>query len=369
MIPLRCVTGRIAALVVVLVLAPTTSGASRRATGGAAPASGYPPAPRPVAAVVMDVRTGAVLHARDIHRRWPPASTTKILTAMLVIERLPLETMVSISNRAAAQRSGSSIGLEVGEQWSVRDLLFAMMVRSANDAAVALAEAAAGSVERFAGAMNERARHLGARDSQFTNPHGLHDPQHYSTAYDLALIARHALDHPTFAGLVSTQTWALTRLDRTQEFVNTNRFLSRYAGANGVKTGWTAASGPCLIASATRDGWQVLAVVLNGQEMYRDAEQLLDHAFRSFKLLRVAGRGDAMATVDLGRPHLRFEAVVPADVHAVVKQGTRVTSRVWVRPDLRPPIAAGERVGEVVFLDGQSVVARSVLVAARTVRR
>ncbi len=358
-------TGALVAALVMTASVDAVSGASRKRAD-----------PRPAgpgAAVVMDVKTGTVLSASEMHRRWPPASTTKILTAMLVIERLPPDGLVPISERAAAQRSGSSIGLEVGEQWLVGDLLAAMMVRSANDAAVALAEAAAGSVELFADAMNARARRLGARNSHFTNPHGLHDPDHYTSAYDLAIITRSALRHPMFARLVGTPAWAMTRGDRlAQEYVNTNKFLGRYAGADGVKTGWTAASGPCLVASATRDGWQVLAVVLNSQssqQMYRDAEGLLDHAFGSFRLLRVAAQGESRATITLGRPKLVLDAVMPADVHAVVKNGAKVTSRVTVRTDLRPPVQAGERVGDIVFLNGHTVVARSPLIAARTVRR
>lgn len=357
-------------LVAALLVAATAGAAGAASRKRAAP---KPPKPvTPVATIVMDVKTGTVLSGSEIHRRWPPASTTKILSALLVIERLPPDSLVPISERAAAQRNGSAIGLEVGEHWLASDLLAAMMVRSANDAAVALAEAAAGSVERFADAMNARAKRLGARNSHFTNPHGLHDPEHYSTAYDLAVIARHALGNPAFARLASTQTWVVNRGGLTQTYLSTNKFLGRYSGADGVKTGWTAASGPCLVASATHDAWQLLAVVLNSQssqQMYRDVQGLLDHAFQSFRLLRVAGQGEPMAMVTLGRQRLEVPAIVPADVHAVVKNGARVTWRVRVRADLRVPVEAGEQVGDVVFLNGHDVVARSVLIAGRAVRR
>jgi len=353
------------ALLIVLLTAPS-GGAAARAPRKAPNA----PAP-PTAAIVMDVKTGAVLFAHDAHRRWPPASTTKILTAMLVIERLPVDRVVPIGPRAVAQRNGSAIGLEQGELWLVGDLLTAMVVRSANDAAVALAEAAAGSVEEFVEAMNGRAKRLGARNSHFVNPHGLHDPDHYTTAYDLALIARYALHHPTFARLASTPAWIVSRGDRTpQQYPNTNKFLTLYTGADGVKTGWTAASGPCLVASATRNGWQLVAVVLNSassRQMYRDAEGLLNSAFQSFRMVRVAEQGKPVTTIDLGRRR-SVDAVVPADVYVVVKRTTTVTAQVRMRPNLRPPIEAGERVGEVVFLDGATVVARSALIAARTLR-
>ncbi len=326
--------------------------------------------PGPVAALLMDVRTGRILYARDIHRRWPPASTTKMLTALMALERFPEDTVVTISPRAAAARSGTAIGLEAGEQWLIGDLVRAMLMHSANDAAVAVAEAVSGSVEKFAESMNARARPMGARESHFVNPNGLHDPGHYSTAHDLAVIARYALRHPAFATIVGAEAWTLSRPDRPlQEFVNTNKLLRRYPGADGVKTGFTAASGHVLVASATRDGWQLLAVVLKSQEMYRDTEQLLDYGFKTFAPVVVAGRGDAMAVVPVGQRRGHLVAVVPADVVAVVRRGAAISPKVTLRPGLRPPILAGAPVGEVRFVEGQSVVAQSILVAARRVGR
>ncbi len=318
----------------------------------------------------MDVRTGRVLYGRDIHRPWSPASTTKMLTAVLALERLPENAVVTISPRAAAARSGTAIGLEAGEQWLIGDLVRAMLVHSANDAAVAVAEAVAGSVEKFADLMNTRAWQIGARESHFVNPNGLHDPAHYSTAYDLALIGRYALQNPIIASIVRTPTWDLSRPDRgLQMYVNTNRLLRRYQGADGVKTGWTVASGHILVASATRDGWQLLSVVLRDQNMYKDSEQLLDYGFKNFTPVLVAERGDAMAVVPIGRLSARVAAVVPADVLAVVRRGALVSPKVTLRSDLRLPIQPGTPVGEVRFLEGESTVAESILVAARRTGR
>ncbi|MGH7184884.1 MAG: D-alanyl-D-alanine carboxypeptidase family protein, partial [Pseudomonadota bacterium] len=319
----------------------------------------------PVPAILIDVRTGQVLYAREIHKRVAPASTTKMLTAILAIERFPLDTRVTISARAAAQRSGSAIGLEGGQQWSIADLLHAMLLRSANDAAVAVAEAYAGSVEAFAEEMNRKARRIGARNSHFVNPHGLNAADHYSTAHDLALIARYGLNLPVFASLVRQQTWTLDRPDRVgREFVNTNRLLARYEGADGVKTGWTAAAGHCLVGSATRDGWQLLAVVLHSHEMYRDVAQLLDHGFETFAPVKLAGRGDPMVTLNTSQWRSNVVGVVPSDVLAVVRRGAAVRSQIRLRSDLRPPVAPGAPLGEVIFFAGQAVVARSALVAA-----
>lgn len=238
----------------------------------------------PTAVVVMDARTGRILHAREAHLRWPPASTTKILTAMIAIERLPAGAVVTASTYAASQRQGATLGLKPGERWPARDLLLAMMLRSANDAAVAVAERVSGRTERFVREMNARARQLGARESHFVNPHGFEASGHRSTAFDLALIARHALRNPEFAAIVRTATWELQGPGRPpQQIANTNQLLGRYPGADGVKTGWTAASGPSLVASATRDGRQILVVVLNSGDLFGDAERLLDLGFRSLR--------------------------------------------------------------------------------------
>jgi D-alanyl-D-alanine carboxypeptidase (penicillin-binding protein 5/6) len=267
-------------------------------------------------------------------------------------------------------RSGSAIGLQAGEQWTVRDLLHVMLLHSANDAAVALAEASAGSVARFAARMNAKARQIGARESHFTNPNGLHDPRHYTTASDLAIIARTGLRVPALAAIVRTKVWEMDRPGRAGEvYVNRNKLLTRYEGADGVKTGFTAASGHVLVASATRNDWQLLSVVLKSADPYADTEQLLNFGFATFAPVVLARRGAVLATVTIGTRHARLSAVVPSDVHAVVRRGASVASRVALRPGLQPPIPAGAQVGEVRFVEGQSVVAKSVLIAGEPVGR
>ncbi len=367
---MRSIAAMVAALLLVTAApSPPPAGAVQRTASAPRSHAARRPVPKrdagPVAAILVDVRTGQILYEREIYRRLPPASTTKMLTAILAIERLPLEATVTISARAASQRSGSAIGLEAGEQWSVNDLLRAMLVRSANDAAVAVAEAISGSVEAFAEEMNKKAKQIGARDSHFVNPHGLNAPDHYSTAYDLALIARYGLQLPAFASLVRTQTWTLDRPDRRpHEYVSTNKLLVKYEGADGVKTGWTVPAGHCLVASATRDGWRLLAVVLKSHDMYRDVGDLLDYGFQTFAPVKLAGRGDPLVTVDAGPWRGNVVGVVPADVTAVVRRGTTVSSQVKLLSDLRPPIEPGAPVGEIIFYAGQAVVARSTLVAA-----
>lgn len=322
----------------------------------------------PAAAVLVDVETGRTLYERAPDRRLPPASTTKVLTAMLVIDRLRPDAVVRISQRAAGQRSGATVGVRAGERWRVEDLLHAMMLRSANDAAVALAEATSGTVERFVDEMNRVAPRLGARHTHFTSAHGLNGPTHLTTARDLAVITRHALRRPRFNAVVGARRWVVARPGAPPlELVNTNRLLERYPGADGVKTGQTAAAGYTLVGSATRGGWRLLVVVLRATDPFADAAALLDHGFSSFARVRVGARGQRFAVVLPGRPARRVEGALSGDVVAIVRRGATVSTRVVVRPGLGRPLAATVPLATVEFLEDGEVVARAPLVAARAV--
>jgi len=249
---------------------------------GAPTASAAPRLPlRAAAAALMDVDSGRLLYGQAVDRRMAPASTTKILTAVLAIEAFPPGAVVAVGPGAAAMRRGSTVGLEAGERWTVEDLLHALLLVSANDAAVALAEAISGSVPRFVALMNARAGRLGVRSTHFSNPHGLDSEDHYTTARDLALIARYALGHSRFRAIVRAETWQIHRDGRpAEQLINRNQFLARYQGADGVKTGQTAAAGYTFVGSATRDGRRLVAVVLRSPDIYGDAERLMDFGFQ-----------------------------------------------------------------------------------------
>ncbi len=325
------------------------------------------PAPPEVEAtsfVLVEARTGQVLLARHPHLPRPPASTTKILTALLVLEHLPLDRVVEISARAAAQREGSSIGLEVGERRTVRELLYALLLKSANDAAVALAEAVDGTVERFVARMNRRATELGAGNTHFTNPHGLHHPAHLTTAYDLARITLAALRNPTFNEIVQTPVYAYASAQGPLRLVNGNKLLGQYPGADGVKTGWTVESGRCLVASATRNGRRLVAVLLNAPSVFRDAARLLDYGFAAFELRTFLRRGDRAGTFRLpdGRAVV---ALAASDLIASVPRGTRATLRIWSRADLRGPVKQGEVVGGAEVVAAGRPIAAIPLVAGQ----
>ena len=227
---------------------------------------------------VIDVDSKEIIMSENADEPLPIASTTKILTALTVIENVfDLDEEVTIPV-AACGIEGSSIYLTPGERLSYRDLLYGLMLRSGNDAAVALAVLTGGSVDSFVKLMNETARKYGAVNSNFANPHGLDDEKHKVTARDLALISAYAMDNDTFKEIVSAKYYK-TSGDIVRYMKNKNKMLFNYEGADGVKTGYTKKSGRCLVASAERNGRRFVSVVINRYNMWQDSENLLNKAF------------------------------------------------------------------------------------------
>ena len=236
------------------------------------------------AAIVVDASTGKVIWALRPHLRLPIASLTKIMTATLVLQRLPLDATVHIGwtvPRVPLVREG----LRNGETVQARKLLYGLLLFSGNDDALALAIATAGGRKAFIALMNREAGRLGLRDSHFNSTSGVIDENNYSTAWDLAALTRFALRDARFRAIVRTRvkhvSWAPPTYAKT--YVNKNRFLTLYPGANGVKTGWTTLSGPCVVASATRHGKTLIAVVINSPRKYNDAARLLNYAYATLR--------------------------------------------------------------------------------------
>jgi D-alanyl-D-alanine carboxypeptidase (penicillin-binding protein 5/6) len=247
-------------------------------------ASGSPQAKGPTikapAAIVIDAGTGRVIWAKRKHLRRPIASTTKIMTALVAMEHLRPNEIVVVTRKAARVPYGE--GLKAGERVPVWKLYYGLLLASANDTAVALAEAAGGTRERFIGLMNKKARALGLHHTHYRSASGLIDEGNYSTVYDLALLTRHALRNRRFNAIVGTKERRVWWRPPTHAklYENHNKLLWRYRGADGVKTGWTRAAGPCLVASATRHGIRLITVVLDSPDHYRDTIHLLDYGFR-----------------------------------------------------------------------------------------
>lgn len=242
-------------------------------------------------AIVMEKISKRVLFEQNAYERLPMASTTKIITAIVAIENnANIDRIFEIPSEAVGV-PGSSVFLEKGEHLSIKNLLFGLMLPSGNDAAVALAIATCGSVEKFADISNAFCKKIGAVNTHVVNPHGLHDDEHFTTAFDLALISSYALTNPVFREIVSTKKTVIPKeFDKDKHdrlLKNKNRLLQDFEGASGVKTGYTKKAGRCLVSSAERNGMELVCVVLNCDPMFEESEKLLETAFKKFSLVEV----------------------------------------------------------------------------------
>ena len=343
----------------------------------AAQAASGAPAVNCGAAVLMEKETGTILYEQNSHDKLEPASVTKIMTLLLVMEaidsgRISLDQTVSISARAVSM-GGSQIWLKEGEQMTVRDLLKAVAVVSANDGAVALAELVAGSEEGFVALMNQRAAELGMADTTFVNCTGLPAAGHLTSAHDIALMSRELiLSHPSIREY--TTIWMDSLRDGAFQLTNTNKLIRFYDGATGLKTGSTDSALYCLSATAERSGMELIAVVLKSptsQERFDAARALLDYGFANYTLMDVYP-DQALPPIDV----LLGEADC---VQPVLSQSSRilvdkaqlnsVTSQINLCENVEAPVEAGQKLGEmVVTVDGQ-VLQTIPIVAERAVDR
>jgi serine-type D-Ala-D-Ala carboxypeptidase (penicillin-binding protein 5/6) len=317
------------------------------------------------AAILVDGRSGQVLYGRNDRLIWPPASTTKIMTALVAAQSTPLSTLITISPEVAHFREGSVAGLPEGARISLHDLLYALLLPSGNDVAIAIAEGTAGTVSAFVARMNDEAKRLGCTQTHFADPHGLYMPDHYTTAYDLAIIARAALANPTIAQVVRTKRWVFHPAGYAPRVLyNHNRLLSRYPGADGVKTGYVNEAGLTLVASATHGGHRMIAVVLHSRDMYGDSSRLLSYGFAHFRPATAAVPGERLAVVEVPDANRPVVGTVADGVTVDLSPGETLARRVTVAGDLRLPLRRGERIGEVLVSAGGRLVRVEPLVAA-----
>jgi D-alanyl-D-alanine carboxypeptidase (penicillin-binding protein 5/6) len=313
------------------------------------PPSNQPPSVAASAVVLGDLDTGRILWGTQAKERRPIASITKIMTALIVIQRTDPSDVVTVSPDAAAPaRSAgvSELGLVPGERISIQDLLYALLLQSANDAAVALAEHVAGSVEAFVDDMNAEAHRLHLADTRFASPNGLDDAG-YSSARDLALLTRAAFESSLFASIVRTKFHRIpSPSGRPRMIQNRNVLLWLYPGALGVKTGFTTPAGFCVVAAATRDGLRLVAVVLGEPgEPFSDAAAVLDYGFTSFERRELVVGGQGFGSVAIGGRDVQVSA--GSGLTGLVPVGARIRRVVSVLPGVGFPPAMGERVGYV----------------------
>ena len=279
-------------------------------------------APTAAAGILIDASDGRVLWQRASSEKRAIASTTKIITGLVVAERLRPEERVTVSARAEAVGASDSLVTELevvaGETLTVEQLLYGLLLTSASDAAVALAEHVAGTESAFAELMNDRARRAGAIRSNFVNPHGFDHPDHYSTAADLALVSREAMRNPLFKQIVGTKAYDLVRLSHpTQRLTNRNELLGAFEGASGVKTGRTQAAGKSLVASAQRKDEFRIAVVLASSDPAKEAAALIEYSFSELRRFFAARAGQAWGTLTYG-DGTTARLVAPADLSVLI---------------------------------------------------
>lgn len=255
---------------------------------------------------VIELNSNRVIHLKNENAKLPMASTTKILTALTVIENYDLDKIITVPKQAVGIE-GSSIYLRDGEHLTIKELLYGLMLRSGNDCAECLALTCGNGRDEFISLMNKTARKYGANNSNFTNPHGLHDKNHYTTAYDLCLISLNAMKNPTFKEIVSTKRVEISNEGYSYKrvLINKNKMLSNFDGCNGVKTGYTKNAGRCLVSSANRNGANYVCVVINSPQMWERSQELLNNCFNSYtysEVVNIENYNNRIYTANNGKP-------------------------------------------------------------------
>lgn len=331
-------------------------------------------------AVLIDAATGTVLYEQDAHTALPPASVTKIMTMLLIMEaidsgRIGWEDTVTASESAAA-KGGSQIYLKVGETMPVSTLLKSVAVSSANDAACALAEHIAGSESAFVDMMNARAKELGMENTHFVNCTGLDDDdsakEHRTSAYDIALMSRQLLNnHPDIKKY--TTIWMDTIRDGSFGLSNTNKLVRFYQGATGLKTGYTSLAGFCLSASAQRDGMELIAVVLGcntSAERFAACKSMLDHGFAAYGLITPQMEENVTVPVRLGEKENVSVVLTGNNALLIDKaQKNSVTTHIELAEEVTAPVSQGQRLGTMTVKSGEQILAEVPLTAAEPIER
>lgn len=319
-----------------------------------------------LSAILVDADSGRVLYSKNPHVILPMASTTKIMTAIIILETLDLDTKIKISKESVGVE-GSSIYLMEGETLTVRELLYGLMLSSGNDAANALAIACAGSVENFAKMMNRKAAELGLAKTSFANPSGLPAKNHHTTAYDLAVLASYAIKNEEFVKITSTLKATIS--DGKRYLVNRNNLLRYYDGIIGVKTGYTPAAGRCLVSAAKRDGVTLVAVTLNSSNIWNDHTAMLDFGFDYLESVTALEAGQILTYLPVtgGRVKtVKATNVIPFTCS--VPKGMEIDIKVSTKNILYAPVNVGDVAGEADIYAGGILVGKIPIVAAENVK-
>ncbi len=346
--------------------------------GGTAHAAAPSPAPEfpdvhAQGAILMDYKTGRVLWEKNGDKPLPMASTTKIMTALIALESGKSEEIVTISRKASLAPEVKMF-LKEGEKIKLKYLLYALMLESSNDAAVAIAEHISGSQEAFCAAMTERAKAFGATDTLFETPNGLDKGNHHSTAHDMALIAKHALEREDFVTLINTQSVTFNSDKRAYSMVNHNRLLAEYNGANGIKTGFTVKSGHCFVGAAKRGDMQLISVVLASgwgdkgkKQKWIDTKAILNYGFGNYKYAPLIDKGTAAGKTDVLRSKTGSVSLLYKDgleLPLTESERGNIKVNVNIPPSVKAPVNAGDVIGVADIMIGEQIIGRVDLISA-----
>ncbi len=327
--------------------------------------------------ILMDVATGTVLYEKESHMKLPPASITKVMALLLVMEaidsgQLTLDTVLQASPHACSM-GGSQIWLEPGEQMSVHDLLKAAVIGSANDATVVLGEAIAGSEEGFVAMMNERARELGLNDTTFINCTGLDADGHVTSAYDIGVMSKELIKHDLIKNY--STVWMDSLRGGESELVNTNKLVHYYEGCTGLKTGTTSAAGSCLTATAERKGMEIVAVVMgasNSNDRFNGARKLLDYGFANWTNVTVTTDAEALADISVSEGTLKYVTPVCNESKTFLVEKSKVntiTKVTELSTELKAPISQGQQIGVTRVFLGETEIGTLKITAANAVEK
>ncbi|HHT50334.1 MAG TPA: D-alanyl-D-alanine carboxypeptidase [Eubacteriaceae bacterium] len=335
-------------------------------------------------AILIESNTGQILYEKNIDERLYPASTTKIMTALLLLEEGNLEKVIEINKDVPdlIEQGSSQIYLIPGELITREQLLFALLIDSANDAAVAIAQDISGTVEKFAEKMNNRAKELGAVNTNFVNPHGLHDNNHYTTARDLSLIAKEAMKNSIFREAISTSRYIIpaTNKQETRYLYNTNRLIRNtkyknyyYEKATGIKTGYTSKAGYSLVGGASDGNIDLISVILNSTvtQVYEDTHTLFDYAFKNFTSQIIINKGDVVKEISLNDKGDTISAIAGDGFEylCLENQKENIIQRVDLPDKITLPIEKDEVLGTLVFSLGEKEIGSIPLIADKSVEK
>lgn len=317
------------------------------------------PAVSAASAVLLDADSGRILYAQNENEERAIASITKLMTALVAAEYLDDLSQTITIQKEWTGIEGTSLYLKAGEEISLETLLYGLLLHSGNDAAVALAAHCAGDVETFVGWMNQRARDLGMTGTHFSDPNGLGDEDHYSTALDMARLGAACLKNPVVSKIVATKSIVL----EGRSFTNHNKLLWQYEGCTGMKTGYTRQAGRTLVSSAERDGQKLVCVTLSDGNDWADHKTLLDYGFETYPRQVLAEEGGTLRRMTVEESLLRQVPVVARDTVAYpLKEGEQITAKIQLPKTARAPVTQGEIAGTVTFYKGERQVGRTYLV-------